>query len=80
MYQAIGREGMTGYGYKTHSSYNKVPQVSYKEGWGLFHANRFTWKYNMNIRLDDDVQNKDRQLLYGKSTNRTAYSVFRDIL
>lgn len=79
MFQAIAREGMTSHGYKTHSSYNKYPQVSYKEGWGLFHANRYPYRLNMNGNLDVVVQGKDKDILYGKSTNRTVYSVFRDI-
>ena len=79
MFQAIGREGMTSYGYQSHSSYNKVPQVSYKEGWGLFHANRFPYRLNMNGNLDVIVQGKDKEILYGKSTNRTVFHVLRDI-
>ena len=79
MFQSIGREGMTGYGYRTHSSYNKVPQVSYKEGYALLHANRFPYRFNMNGRLDVLVQGAEREKLYGKSTNKTVMNVFKDI-
>lgn len=79
MFQSIGREGMTGYGYRTHSSYNKVPQVSYKEGYALLHANRFPYRFNMRGSLDVLVQGAEREKLYGKSTNKTVMNVFKDI-
>lgn len=79
MFQSIGREGMTRYGYRTHISYNEVPQVSYKEGYALFQANRFPYRFNMNGNLDVLVQGSRRDMLYGKSTNSTVMHVLRDI-
>ena len=79
MFQSIGREGMTRYGYRTHTSYNEVPQVSYKEGYALFQANRFPYRFNMNGNLDVLVQGSKRDMLYGKSTNSTVMHVLRDI-
>ena len=49
-------KGMTVSSYKTHLSYNNNQNVSYKEGWALFQANRSTWGYNMNTKLDTTVQ------------------------
>lgn len=86
MYQSIGKKGMTVSSYKTHLSYNNNQNVSYKEGWALFQANRSTWGYNMNTKLDTTVQTSNfknhkfgnKQKLFGKSTNATVYNVLRD--
>lgn len=87
MIQNIGRNKIPGKLYNSHTSYNKDPRVSYKEGWALFQANRFTWKYNMNVKLDTIVQTShfenskygNKEKLYGKSTNATVYNVLRDL-
>ena len=80
------KKGMTVSSYKTHLSYNNNQNVSYKEGWALFQANRSTWGYNMNTKLDTTVQTSNfknhkfgnKQKLFGKSTNATVYNVLRD--
>lgn len=70
---------MLGGGYDSHSSYNENLNTVWKEGWALFQANRTTWGYNHNVRLDYDVQKTRRNILYGKPTNVTAMNVLRDI-
>lgn len=88
MVQAVGATKMrTPEGYKTHSSYNKNETVSWKEGYALFNANRYPWKFNMNGNLDIKVQNSKKtnpkygakEILYGKSTNYTVFNILRDI-
>lgn len=87
MFQVIGREGMPSTNYQSHNSFNSDERISYKEGWGVFQANRYTWGYNMNVKLDTMVQ-KDKiqdpqygkkDQLFGKSTNSTVYHVIRDL-
>lgn len=84
MYQALGR--LDGGGYSSHSGYNANVKTSYKEGWGLFHANRYPYGYNWSWRLDNSMQISDTvetsgrlEKCYGKSTNWTVNSVLRDI-
>lgn len=85
MWNSTGGKGMGG-SYTSHSGYNENVNTSYKEGWGLFQANRFPWGFDMNGNLDVSVQSSkqdnrlgDRNRLYGKSTNRTVSEVFKDI-
>lgn len=84
MYQALG--SLDGGGYSSHSGYNNNIKTSYKEGWALFHANRYPYGYNWNWRLDNSMQTSETvdekgklEKCYGKSTNWTVNSVFRDI-
>lgn len=84
MYQALG--SLDGGGYSTHSGYNTNVKTSYKEGWALFHANRYPYGYHWNWRLDTSMQTSETvykngrlEKCYGKSTNWTVNSVLRDI-
>lgn len=85
MYQALG--SLDGGGYSSHSGYNNNIKTSYKEGWALFHANRYPYGYSWNWRLDNSMQTSETieskngrlEKCYGKSTNRTVNSVLRDI-
>lgn len=84
MYQALG--SLDGGGYSSHSGYNMNVKTSYKEGWALFHANRYPYGYYWNWRLDTSMQTSETvyekgrlEKCYGKSTNWTVNSVLRDI-
>lgn len=84
MYQALG--SLDGGGYSSHSGYNNNIKTSYKEGWALFHANRYPYGYNWNWRLDTSSQTSETidssgklEKCYGKSSNWTVNSVLRDI-
>ena len=84
MFQALG--SLDGGGYSSHSGYNTNIKTSYKEGWALFHANRYPFGYNWNWRLDNSMQTSETiyekgrlEKCYGKSTNWTVNSVLRDI-
>ena len=84
MYKALG--GLDGGGYSSHSGYNNNVKTSYKEGWALFQANRYPYKYNWNWRLDNSMQTSETvsekgrfERCYGKSTNWTVNSLLRDI-
>lgn len=84
MYQALG--SLDGGGYSSHSGYNNNIKTSYKEGWALFHANRYPYGYNCNWRLDTSMQTSETidssgklEKCYGKSSNWTVNSVLRDI-
>ena len=84
MYQALG--SLDGGGYSSHSGYNTNVKTSYKEGWALFHANRYPYGYNWNWNLDNSMQTSETvktsgklEKCYGKSTNWTVNSVLRDI-
>lgn len=84
MYLALGK--LDGGGYSSHSGYNSNIKTSYKEGWALFHANRYPYGYNWNWHLDNSMQTSDTvfsagrlEKCYGKSTNWTVNSVLRDI-
>lgn len=85
MYQALG--SLDSDDYSSHSGYNTNVKTSYKEGWALFHANRYPYGYHWNWRLDNsmqtsetiDIKNGRLEKCYGKSTNWTLNSVLRDI-
>lgn len=84
MYQALG--SLDGGGYSSHSGYNNNIKTSYKEGWALFHANRYPYGYNWNWHLDTSMQTSETidssgklEKCYGKSSNWTVNSVLRDI-
>lgn len=85
MYQALG--SLDGGGYSSHSGYNTNIKTSYKEGWALFHANRYPYGYKWTWRLDNSMQTSKSvdptrgrlESCYGKSTNWTVNSVLRDI-
>lgn len=79
MYLAIGK--LVGGGYSGHTGYNENEAMSYKEGWSVFHANRYTYGYNWNWKLDNSIQIGEGKYAncFGRSTNWTANSVLRDI-
>lgn len=79
MYLAIGR--LVGGAYNGHRGFNDEEELSYKEGWAVFQANRYTYGYDWNWQLDNSVQRAlDKyKFCYGRSTNWTVNSVFRDI-
>ena len=49
-----------------------------KEGWALFQANRSTWGYNMNTKLDTTVQTSKNHKFGNKQNFATVYNVLRD--
>ncbi|MBU5359614.1 hypothetical protein KQI58_00830 [Enterococcus raffinosus] len=61
--------------------FNDDEGMSYKEGWSVFHANRYAYGYNWNWKLDNSIQNGVGAYAncFGRSTNWTVNSVFRDI-
>ena len=79
MFLALGR--LAGGGYFEHTGYNADVQMSYKEGWAVFHANRYAYGYNWNWLLDNSLQSGSKKYTdcFGKSTNWTVNSVLRDI-
>jgi len=85
MYLALGK--LAGGSYTSHQGYNIDESLSFKEGWAVFQANRYTYQYNWNWKNDTSVQtsiNQDAskgrfETCYGKSTNWTVSSVLRDI-
>ncbi|MGM0338608.1 hypothetical protein [Enterococcus sp. AZ007] len=84
MFKALG--SLAGGDYSSHSGYNSDVKMSYKEGWALFHANRYPYGYNWSWRLDNSIQTLETvdttgklEKCYGKSSNWTVNSVLRDI-
>lgn len=80
MYLAIG-DKMAGGNYSGHTGYNADEGMSYKEGWSVFHANRYAYGYNWNWKLDNSIQNGVGAYAncFGRSTNWTVNCVLRDI-
>ncbi|MGL9746940.1 hypothetical protein [Enterococcus sp. DIV0170] len=80
MYLAIGNQMASG-NYYGHTGYNEDEGMSYKEGWAVFHANRYTYGYNWNWKRDNSIQIGEGKYAncFGRSTNWTVNSVFRDI-
>ena len=80
MYLAIGSQ-MAGGSYDGHTGYNIDEGMSYKEGWGVFHANRYAYGYNWNWLRDNSIQIGEGKYVncFGRSTNWTVNSVLRDI-
>ncbi|MDT2662054.1 hypothetical protein P7E02_19395 [Enterococcus hulanensis] len=78
MYLSIGK--LVGGGYNGFTG-NANEAMSYKEGWTVFHANRYPYGYNWNWKLDNSVQigNGNYANCFGRSTIWTANSVLRDI-
>lgn len=72
MYNATG---MPGGAYDTDYTYNVNPQVSYKEGWATYQAERYVYKFN--LKNDTRTQNDER--LFGKSTNNTVADTLLDL-
>ncbi|EOH92470.1 hypothetical protein [Enterococcus pallens] len=79
MRQAIGR--LVGGAYNGHTGFNENEALSYKEGWSVFQANRYTYGYDWNWHLDNSIQRAlgKYEFCYGRSTNWTVNSIFRDI-
>lgn len=63
--------------YTSHSSYNKKPETSYKEGWAVFQRHRFTCGLRNEFSNDVQVQNDNQ--LFGVSTNYTVKGALYDI-
>mgnify|MGYP001432793230 CR=1 FL=1 len=85
MHLAIGPKMAVG-GYQNHYSYNLNEGMSYKEGWALFQSNRYMYGYDWNYNLDNSTQTSKldskygkHEMCFGKSTNWTVNSAFRDI-
>lgn len=79
MHLATGR--LAAGSYSSHTGFNENETMSYKEGWAVFQANRYAYGYNWNWLLDNSIQRATGkyEFCYGRSTNWTVNSAFRDM-